>query len=242
LVAQFRADPQKAEEYYRRALASWESVIPGSIEAVKALNLLGSLALDAGDPTKAEDYYGRARNIVDKLSPSSEDAAINLNGLAVVAERRNEWTKALEYYGRVLVIRTKLSAGSLEVGEVFFNSGGPAFRLGDLARAEDYYSRELAIREKLRPGSADEADCLHMLGMVIECARDAWQGRRLSPTPKGGLACGESSWDCAWRLVKKTAAIISGPANEPLLIGEALSELITSGFGMCQGSIRRSLH
>jgi len=165
-VAEAHGTPQKAEAYYRRALASWDKVVPDSSEAARMYNMLASVEFDNGDLIKAGQDYSHALTILTKMTPGNDDTATALNGLGLVAVRLSEWAKAIDSYRSTLAIREKLSPGSLAVADVLFNLGEPLYHRGDLAEAEEYYSRALAIREKLSPGTDGVAACLHMLGIV----------------------------------------------------------------------------
>jgi CHAT domain-containing protein/Tfp pilus assembly protein PilF len=165
-VSQLHGNTKKAEEYYRRALATWDKVVPNSIDSARLLNILGSLAIDTEDPGKAGEEYNRALLVLAGLTPGNGDTGNTLNGLGLVAERLHDWDKAVAYYRRALAIREKLAPGSLLVATTLYNLAEPLYRRGDLAQAEEYYSQALAIRERLAPNSSDVAVCLYMLGLV----------------------------------------------------------------------------
>jgi CHAT domain-containing protein/Tfp pilus assembly protein PilF len=172
-VSQFRRDdPDRADEYLRRALALQEKIAPGSLAVATTLQGLGNVAMNRSDLAAAAEYHGRSLAIRERLAPGSREEAISVGSLASVAIQRYDLAKAEEGYRRALVLFQRLNPDSMEVARTYNGLANIAEYRDDRRAAEEDYRRALAIAEKVQPDGLDIAGYCINLGNLAHHAGD----------------------------------------------------------------------
>jgi len=156
--------PEKALDYYNRALSIRQEVGDRSGEAA-TLNNLGAVYYSIGQPEKALDYYNQALPISREVGEPLLEATILYNlGLAYGAMGQPQ--KALDYLKQALSIRQEVGDRSGEAATLN-NLGAVYDSIGQHEKALDYYNRALSIRQEVGDRSG-EATTLNNLGVLYD--------------------------------------------------------------------------
>ena len=101
-----QGQPEKAEDYYRRAIEIYEKLAEENPERYQAYvamsyNNTGNFYAEQGQPEKAEDYYRRAIEIREKLAEKNPeryapDLAASYFNYAIFKQSGVYFAKALE--------------------------------------------------------------------------------------------------------------------------------------------------
>jgi CHAT domain-containing protein/Tfp pilus assembly protein PilF len=165
-IFQQQHDWDKAEKYYRQALAEDEKLEGESLFGARCLNNLGVLFGRRGDLNKAEEQFVKALAIRQKHAPDSLDVAESLDDLGIVAGQRGNLGKAEEYSRKVIAITERLAPASIDLAIAFNNLGYIMIQKGDLDGAAPFFQRALVIEEKLEPEEIATASTLTNLGRI----------------------------------------------------------------------------
>lgn len=158
-VAFRRGDYARAEECYRRGLASWESI--GDQQGLaNSWNNLGNIAYIRGAHASADECYQRSLTIRERIGDQWAIAG-SWSNLGLVALDRGNYTHAEECYRRSLEIRERIG-DQQGLADSWHNLGEMAYYLGNYAGAETCLEHSRDIRERIgdKLGLADSWDCL----------------------------------------------------------------------------------
>jgi CHAT domain-containing protein/Tfp pilus assembly protein PilF len=156
----------RAEQYYRQALALRQKLAADSLDVAASLMNLAAVARQRGDLGRADEYDRRALDITGRLEPDGLMFARILTDLAEVAMDRGDTNKAEAYLARALTINLERAPASLSVATDLEELGKLAERRGDIEKAEKYGQQARAIQQKLAPGSLEVAEDLRNLGAM----------------------------------------------------------------------------
>jgi tetratricopeptide (TPR) repeat protein len=172
----------KAETFYRRALALLRPEPTSQHEVVAVLNNLGTLYREIGSYERSLACYKEAQAFIGK-GVSAEDALNGtiLNGLASIAVIKGDVSGARKYLQRSLHIReAALGPEHLEVAETLNNIGVLEWNAHHYTVAESMLWRVLAISEKqLGPAHPDVAAALTNLGVFYKTQRNYPEAEKL---------------------------------------------------------------
>ena len=161
-----RGQPDKAEQYFRRALEIRQRLLPDSLPFAISLTEIGSLAANRGDPEQAEKYFRQALEIRQRLAPGSLPVASSLSDVGSIVQVRGDLAQAEKCFRQAFAITQRLAPTSLAAAGSLQHLGVIFWLRGDLAKSEPFLRRALEIRQKLAPGSSELAQTLNWLGLV----------------------------------------------------------------------------
>jgi tetratricopeptide (TPR) repeat protein len=164
VVAQMRGELDRAESWYRQALAVSEQ-LGDRLETAGTYHQLGMIARRRGELDHAESWHRHALAVLEQLGDRPHMAG-TYHELGTVAQFRGELGQAEGWYRQALVIfeqlgdRPKMALTSHQLGMI-------AELSGELGQAEGWYRQALVIFEQLgdRPHMAGT---YHQLGMIAE--------------------------------------------------------------------------
>ena len=175
-VYQSQGDYDKAEVFYRRALAIHErSLGPNHPNIASSINNLASLFFDQKNYQKALPLYQRVLDIrVKTLGPDHPDVAASLNNLALVYQNQGRYQKALPLLQRALTIKEQtLGSNHPDVASTLNNLALLYQIQEDYQKALLNYYRVLDILEKtLGPDHPNIATSLTNLALLVQEQKD----------------------------------------------------------------------
>jgi tetratricopeptide (TPR) repeat protein len=139
-------DYTEAEQFFRRALATWQNTLGSQHPYVAlALNNLAVVIEEEGDYAKAEQIFRQALAMRQKvLPPDDPGLAASLDGLASVLEAEGEYAAAEPLYRQALAIETKA------FGPDSLSAAYSMEALGNVLEDEDKYPEaEKLLRQAL---------------------------------------------------------------------------------------------
>jgi CHAT domain-containing protein/Tfp pilus assembly protein PilF len=138
-----------AREYFSRALALGQELVPDSMLVANSLYGLGQVEYSLDNFPGARENYLKALAIRDRLAPESLEVASALVELGAVARIQGDLKLALQYEQQALDIREKLVPGSNEVASSLRKIAAVEMEEGDLSFARETFMRALSIEEEL---------------------------------------------------------------------------------------------
>jgi adenylate cyclase len=150
-VYYYQNNPEKAKEFYQRALAIYEKT--GNILG-RAASFMGLGVVHKPEPDKALDYYFRASAIYDQTGNNAEKAQ-NLNNIGNIYRAKGDKVKARQYFERAAEInklignQQSLVVNLMNIGEIYQQD-----RLYKLAEANYQEAVKVAISGNLKLASA----------------------------------------------------------------------------------------
>ena len=218
MVAFYCGELTPAQEFFARAAALREPLMPGSQEMtagfVESLNGQGLTAWKRGDLAYSQESFTRALRAQESIAPDTHEVASILNNLGLVACDRGDLDLAEDCHLRALRIREQPSADLPAMTARFYvamsvgNLGAVAWERGDLAQSQNRYKRAAIISKKLdlrQPGFAS---------LRVDC--------RIS---LGNIACRQNALKCAERCYSVALAILARTAPDSLEVAVCLSGL-----------------
>jgi tetratricopeptide (TPR) repeat protein len=179
-------DGGKAQEYYRKAMATVEELHsrnPHSADYARYLsvtyNTLGEFHQSCGDAEKALEYYRKAMVILKELhsrypesAPYIRDLSVTCNKLGSLHGSLGDGAKALEYCRKAVAIDEDLHLREPQNTDYSANLGVCYERLGDFhlslgngREALQCYCRTRDLREELHSSNPQDANCVHALSV-----------------------------------------------------------------------------
>lgn len=153
-----------AEEYFHKALTSYQTQAPGSTGLAYILDDLGEVERERGNIAGAQDYFQQSFNILGKVDPDDRATASVLTNLAGTAEITGAGRPPEDYLQDALAIMHKVSPdGSQEEADIQNTLGKLAIGHSQYQSAEQAFHRALALNEKLAPEGIMAAETLDHL-------------------------------------------------------------------------------
>lgn len=164
----FRKQPDRAEKFYRQALAQAQQANSPRFKLAAILIYLGRLAADRDELDKGQELYDSALLIHEKEAPNSLTLASSYNRVAYMFQVRGELEKSEQNFELGLALREKLAPDSTSLATILQNLGDTFAMHGDLDKAEASLQRALKLWEKLQPDSSLLAGCFVDLSSVAD--------------------------------------------------------------------------
>ncbi len=155
-----------AEEQYRAALATFESLAPDSAGRLLTLSRLAGLALRRGDLAAAKATLAQAKPALPRLAPGSPIASALFTNLGVVADYSSDFPQAEAFARRSIAIDERIDPQGTEVVSGLLNLSVLTQLKGDLGETEAVLRRALAILERRGTQEMLQALVLNNLGML----------------------------------------------------------------------------
>ena len=145
--AYLHSDPEKAEEYARKALHLAEKQKNNTLK-IPVLNVLGSSYEIRGKYDSAFMYFNEAYRLIKKTNNQTIQRAITLEKIGVVYKYQVEYDKALKYLLKGLEVAEKLENDKFQ-GNILNSIGNVFVALKDHKQALNYYEKSLIFKKKV---------------------------------------------------------------------------------------------
>ena len=149
--------PQKALEYYTKALKMQEKLSGGSErhhDVPMYKNQIGAVYEDQGEYDKAVECYKDALKLLEELEITRyEDDALFCRNLANVYVRQKKFTEAVELAQKAYNIRSKRSGNHPDTVRSIFQLGVIQANLREFEKALDLFRKAWEMEKLLVPGN-----------------------------------------------------------------------------------------
>ena len=164
ILMQARGEYEKALEYYRRSLETFDE-LGAREEKAGSLYQIGTTLQARSEDVKAMEHYEQALKIYEQVSDHTGVAA-SLHQIGILEQGRGNYDKAREYYEQSLHIHDQLGDRH---GMTFslLKMGDLEQAMGNTNKAREYYEQALEISEQLNSPLAI-ALTLYQIGTIFQ--------------------------------------------------------------------------
>lgn len=154
-----------AADYYSKALAIQESLLPDQVDISYTLGLLAGTAVQSGDLSRAESYVQRFQRIDDSLPQESVYLGLNLSTRAMARYELGDLQGSELAHKRALKIFDKSDSTLCHcfVSSTLDNLGLISWVRGDIGKAERLFRKSVEIQ---RQNVTDESELAYGLNFL----------------------------------------------------------------------------